>query len=243
MTTLARKLMDAPAADGIQFVGSAISARAGSTSGTVTLSLTGLTGGIAAAAASGDFILAAFGSSAASNVDLSITDGTSDYTSVANLYANDSRDTNLQVSYKFSTGDTTTTFGPTGGASQDGVIAVYVFRGVNATTPMDVTATTVETLNTLAADPPTITPSTSGAYIVAVGAAGHRGGSGTYSSSDLTDFIQHNTNAASDRCTLGIGQKTDWTSGAFDPAAFGITGFSDSTAYSYAAVTMALRPA
>lgn len=243
MSTLARKLMDAPASAGIQFVGGAIAERAAGTSGTVTLSLTSLTGGISASAASGDLIIAAFAQSRSSDSTLSITDGTTDYTSIADLYSNDSRDTNLQVSYKFSTGDTATTFGPTGQAGFAGNIAVYVFRGVNSTTPFDVTTQTATGLNSLLPDPPSITPVTSGAYPVVVGAGGHRAETtGLYTASDLTDFIT-NTATAGDRTSMGVGHKPDWTSGAFNPAAFGNNGFTDSTSYSWAAVTMALKPA
>jgi hypothetical protein len=47
--------------------------------------------------------------------------------------------------------------------------------------------------------------------------------------------------AANSTFYSGIALKTDWTSGAFNPDA--VTGGSDSTNYSWAAVTLALRPA
>ncbi len=245
MAVLSRKLLNALEESGIQFVGGVIASKAAATSGNTTLPLnSGLTGGIASAAASGDFVVAAFGTGTSSNRTLSITDGSTGYTLIGSeLYAEDSGgDTSLRVAYKFITGDTTVTFGPTGDTDDAGAVAAYVFRGVNTTTPLDVSAATATAGDSGNPDPPSITPVTSGAFIVCVGATGFRGSSGSFSSSDLTDFMSVYSSNADWDVTMGIGHKPDWVSGAFNPAAFTHSpGLSVNA--SWAAVTLALRPA
>lgn len=235
---------------GILFVGGAVAAKNGATSGDTTIALnSGLTGGIASAAQAGDLVIAAFATGSTADRTLAITDGSNDYTLIGSeLYGNDADDVNLRVAYKFITSDTATTFGPTGSTSDGGAMAVYVFRNVNASSPLDVAAQTATGTNTYLCDPPAITPSTAGAFIVVVGA----GTCGTFSgppepafaSSDLTAF-QTVAGASEEVNTaiLGVGHKNDWSSGAFNPAAFTVSNDSDSADNSWAAVTFALRPA
>lgn len=233
----------AVAGGNIEFVGGSITGKLGATSGTSTIALnSGLTGGIDSAVSDNDLVIAVFATSSVSDRTLSITDGTSEYTLIdSELYSNDSSDTNLRVAYKFVSGDTATTFGPTGSLADGGTMAVYVFRGVDQTTPLDVAAVSGTGINTVLSNPPSITPSTAGAFIVAIGAGGHGRGSGvTYSSSDLTDFFTISADDSNDSI-LGIGHKDDWSSGAFNPAAFTFSG-TDSVEYSWCAMTIALRP-
>lgn len=225
---------------GIQFVGGATNSMLGSGSVGATIPLTsGLTGGIASAASAGDLVIAAFAAASTSNLTLSITSG---YTLIGTeQYSDDGHDTNLRVAYKFISGDTETTFGFTG-VGNPGAVAVYVFRGVDPTTPLDVAIAETTGLNTVLANPPAITPVTPGAFIVCVGAgAANTGAENTFTSSDLTNF---RTVAKRDgrEAILGIGHKPDWVSGAFNAAAFGFTG-GDGTNNSNASVSIALRPA
>jgi hypothetical protein len=233
----------------ISFVGGATAGKAGATSGDSTIALdSGLTGGIGTAVAAGDFVIAVFGTG--SNTDrgtLAITDGTIDYELIgAELFSSDSWDANLRVAYKFmgETPDASTTFGPTLDAADAGAMAVRVYRGVDPTTPLDVAAVQATGTDTAQADPPAITPVTDGAVIVCVGAGGHsRGSAGSYSSSDLTAFQVQSANDSND-AVIGVGHKTDWTSGEFDAAAFTFSGGAgDGTSYSWCATTLALRPA
>jgi hypothetical protein len=144
--------------------------------------------------------------------------------------------TNLRVAYKFITSDTTVTFGPTGSTADAGAMAVYVFRGVNVSTPLDVTPTTATGSGSAAANPPSITPVTGGSYIVCVGSHGSASGA-VFTSSDLTDFITVTSSDTNDG-TIGIGHYTDWASGAFDAAAFGTAAGSLSA---WSAMSIALR--
>jgi hypothetical protein len=230
---------------GIQFVGGATAGKVGATSGNSTIALnSGLTGGIASAVAEGDLVIAVFGTGSTADRTLAITDGSSAYTLInAELYANDSKDTNLRVAYKFmgATPDTATTFGPTGSASDAGAMVVYVFRGVDPTTPLDVAAVPGTGTDTSRVVPPDIEPVTAGAFVVVAGAAGHDGATDTFTSSDLVDFHTVGGNDTND-VTVGIGHQDDWSSGATNYATWGHTQ-ADSVGYSWAAVTLALRPA
>lgn len=229
-----------PGPTNIQFVGGATSSKAGATSGNTTIALnSGLTGGIANSASSGDFVIGVFGTGSLSDRTLAITDGSTGYTLIGSeLYSTDgsSAATNLRVGYKFITGDTSTTFGPTGSNSDAGAMAVYVFRGVNVSNPIDVTTTTATGSGSGAANPPAITPSTEGSYIVCIGSHGSVGGA-VFTSSDLTDFLTVTSGDTND-ATIGIGHYTGWASGPFDAAAFGTAASSLSA---WAAMSIALR--
>lgn len=204
----------------------------------ITVTITNLTGGVASAPAGGDLVVAYIGTGG-ETVDLNLA--ITGYTEVADLYANSaSRDTNFGVYYKFmpATPDTTFTIagGFNGSTGSSGIVYISVWRNVDTVNTLDVTSTTSSATNSVLADPPSITPVTSGAVIVSGGfGAEDRGGAPTYSSSDLTDF----RSLSDSRGVIGVGYKK-WTGGAFDPAAFTFS-TSDSTNYSYAAATLALR--
>jgi len=244
MGVLARKLLAADAANPIEFVGSATTTKAGAASGNSTMSLTaGLSGGIASSVSDGDFVIAVFATGGVADRTLSITDGTNPYTLIGSeLYADDTNDSNLRVCYKFVSGDTSVTFGPTGASGEPGLTGVYVFRNVNQTTPLDVSAVTATGTNSLNPNPPSITPVTSGAFIVAIGASGTRNtGQAFVTPSDLTAFVDNNREDTYG-VAFGIGHKNDWSSGEFDPAAW-VHDSVASTSYAWTAITVALRPA
>lgn len=234
-------------ASGIFYVGGNTATKAGATSGTSTIALnSSLSGGLRSSVQAGDLVVAIFGAASSSDVTLSITDGTTEYTLIGSeLYSNDSVKTSLRAAYKFMGGspDTATTFGPTGDVTCAAALAVLVFSGVNASTPIDVTTTTATGINGMTPNPPAITPVTAGAKIISMGAAAHGSGSTvTFTSPDLSGFLSAYS-ADNNECTLGVGYK-DWTSGAFDPGAFSLVGAGfDDPNWSWAALTLALRPA
>jgi hypothetical protein len=227
----------------IQYVGGATARKSGTTSGTSTIPIdAGLTGGIASAAQSGDFVIGFFACGNSTTPTLSITDGSSDYTPVTGqIAASDTADTDLYAAYKRITSDTDVYFGHTASVENAAAMAVMVFRGVDATTPLDVAVVTATGTSDGNANPGSITPATNGAVIVAVGAAADVGvvDYDTFTSSDLTDFL---TISKDDTygIIIGVGYY-QWISGAFDPAAFNVT--YDSASDSWAAITFALRPA
>jgi hypothetical protein len=228
----------------IEFVGGNTAGKAGATSGDTTIALNAsLTGGIASAVSAGDLVIAAFSTGSAADRTLAITDGTNAYTLIGSeLYFNDTEDVNLRVAYKFmgATPDAATTFGPTGNAADAGAMAVYVFRGVDPGAAISTLFISASGGDSLLANPPAITPSIAGTYIVCVGAAALEG-VGTFSSSDLTDFRSQAGTDDTNDTTLGIGHKPDWTSGEFNPAAW-THGVTDNAAYSWAAMSILLPP-
>lgn len=224
----------------IQFVG-AVSVT-GNWDANRDVSLSSLTGGISASVQTGDLILAAGGVGSAADETLSITDGSSAYTLIGSeLYANSTDDTNLRVAYKVATGSDTLTRLVSGAASnKSAALIVFVFRGVDAS-PLDVAAVTATATGDADPDPPAITPQTAGAIIVVIGATGHSDGVQSFTTpSDLTNFVQVNSDDDND-ITLGIGLKTDWVSGEFNPAIFNHS--SADSGSTWAAMSIALRPA
>lgn len=222
----------------IQYVGGYVQGFSGQTTDRI-ITLTSLTGGLASAPAGGDIVIVYFGTGSVVDRNLVV----SGYTEIAELYRGDTYDTNLVAAYKFMGSNPDTSFTLTGGTlniDDAGAIAVQVWRGVDETTPLDVTRTTDTGIDTVLCDPPAITPITSGAIIVAGGAGAHAGGTQTYSSPDLSGFISVGGNDVVD-VTIGLGY-TIWTSGTFDFAPFTFSG-TDTVASTWASVTLALRPA
>jgi len=201
--------------------------------GSATLSLSGLT------LAENDILIVAFViGDATDNRDISASGNNSGaLTELADLYANDTNDTNLWVGYakQGATVDTSVTMSVSAG-SQDYVAHVLQYRGVDTTTPIDVTTTTATGTNGDAANPPSITPVTSGAKIVAVYAASQGTLTAWTAPSDVSNFVQ---TASTDKGRIATADK-DWTSGAFDPAV--LTGGTGNADDSWAAATLALRP-
>jgi hypothetical protein len=222
----------------IEYVGGYAVGVGGSDSN-ITITFGGnLTGGLASSASAGDLVVVYFGTGSTADRNLLIRG----YTEVVELYSNDSFDTNLKVAYKFMGATPDTNFvleDGTGSSSDAGAVAVQVWRNVDKAIPFDVLTTTATGTDSVLCNPPAITPITAGSYIVAGGAGAHNTGTQTFSSSNLTSFISVGQNDSND-VTIGLGYN-EWTSGAFDPDAFTFSG-SNSTSYSWAGVTLALRP-
>lgn len=242
--------MKRPAAPGggggggtIEYVGGRTHAFPGTTSTTV-ISLNGtLTGGLATSPAEGDLVVVSY---AIHGGDLNMSIVTTGYVEVADLWASDSLDTNLGVFYKAmgATPDTDVEVMATTSAGAPGAVIIQVWRGVDATTPIDVTTTTATGVNTGAPNPPAITPVTAGAVVVVCGAGTSLNGGVTLSQSgtELSNFIAvygDNADASNNDITAAMGSFA-WTSGAFDPVA--LVG-NAATSLSWAAATLALRPA
>ena len=210
-------------------------------SGTVSVSVTDLTGGLAAAPSVGDFIVIAWACCTA-GVDLAPT-APSGFTEIVNLWPNDTYEANLLVWWKFAdAGDLSSITLPRGGAGDRSMAAhFYVYRGVDTGTPFDVTTTVASAVNSNDPDPPSITPATAGAKILVVGAAADANmTSFSNPGADLTDFFS-NWRAGTIDITLGSGRKENWVSGAFNPSAW--TAGAGSTGNSWSAASMAIRPA
>jgi len=227
----------------IQYVGGVTSGRAGST-GTTTQSINGtLTGGLASSPAQGDLVFitisAASGSSYAPTT-LAVsgwTNGTfRSNTGVANY-------SYIQSSWKFmtSTPDTSITIPSSGNLRNAQRWTVHVFRGVNSTTPLDVTTVFASGTASGRPNPGAITPITTGAWILWTGASAAGTGTAYTAPTDFSTDWLGGTTADTYDTMIGAGYYTGWTASSYDPAAItagGTTGATDS----WVAETYALRP-
>lgn len=198
-----------------------------------------LTGGVASSASAGDIVLVWFATGSTADRNLVV----SGYTEVTELYANSVTDTNLAIAYKFMGSTPDTTFVLTGGTlntDDAGAVAVQVFRNVKSSQPLDVATQTTVVNNSVIVNPPSITPITSGSWIVAGGAGGHRAGNQNYFGSNLTSLVKASANLNND-VSVVAGHHV-WTSSVFDPTAFTLGVGIDSTDYSNASATVALKP-
>lgn len=205
------------------------------------VSLTGLTGGSGSAAAAGDLVIVSTGWVGTADGNPGVS--TAGYTEITDLHANDTRDAEFSVNWKVmgSSPDTTVSCNGSGLATNGAVCVVHVWRGVNITTPMDVTETETSGINAATPNSPSITPVTSGAIVIstglATGAANDTSVTAPTGYGNQVDISVDPGNAA----IVGIASKAWSGSGAEDPAAW--TNFTTSTSDSWAANTLALRPA
>lgn len=232
---LATRLKGASSAGGLIYVGGYVTQFAGTTS-TTSVTLTSLTGGIASAPAAGDLVIVGYGISSTTNVDVTIS--TAGYTEVYDLYEDDTYDANLGVFYKTMSGtpDTSVVVGQTGSTSNAGAVYISVWRNENSTWPLRSVAS-AQNINSILANPPSITATGSSNAVVAIGVGALNTISANYSSSDLTDF-QSTRQADTNSVVIGGGYKNP-VSGTFDPAAF--TGPTTSTSASWVAASLEIR--
>jgi hypothetical protein len=212
-----------------------------SSTNAITVSLTGLTGGLATAPEPDDFVLVV--RCWASNQVRSPSTSSTGWGVLAEIFGDSTNDTNLEIYWKFmgTTPDTSITLNAHTTGNDSSTIIVYVFRGVDLTTPFDVTSTTATTTTTVLPNPPAITPTTTNSIIVVAAGGSHTNSGGTvrtYTAGYLTNFLTVGRDSTYD-AIAGIGWLT-WTSGAYDPAAW-TWGGTDGTGFSSASRTIALR--
>jgi hypothetical protein len=223
----------------VTFVGYAL---ASASAHPTSISLTSLSGGIATSASAGDIVFAVRAFKNATN--RTFTCNTSGYTALTDLYANDTNDAQLGVFYKVLTTAETTVQISNSGSVSNGAIGVFVFRGVDTSTPLDVTSTTATITNSGRPDCPSITSVTDNSLILAIGSAAGAGGnplSDLTAPSGMSNFYQVRTGeGTSDQTVLGMATFLQTTAGAYNPSTF--KGGSTSSSNSACAVTIALRP-
>ena len=232
------------------YVGGQVANFATTSSQTVNFALTG---GVNTAPRTGDIVIVGFSFGALGNEStannrtmvINPTGGTATaYTTVADLYANsNSVDTNFGVFWKVMEYPADTgIICPNGSFSGSfgGTVAIQAWRGIaNASSPFDTAANSVAVGGTVLVNASAITTSTDNCTIIVIGAGSHQRNANTYSSSDLSNFRTSVSDNTYDS-TIGIGSYLQTSPGTFDPAQWTFGG-TDSTNYSYAAVTMALK--
>ena len=208
------------------------------------ISLSGLSGGVGSSPQTDDIVVVYCGFSGLGDQPAAIS--TSGYTELAELFGNSGRDSNVSVNYKImgATPDTVVSVPSSTQATAYGSGAVvHVWRGVSLSNPIDVTTQVATGVDYATADPPSITPVTAGAIILAM-YAGTADSSPTAPTapSGITKFVQAVSTAATSSFGIAIGAYEEWTSGTYDPPVW--TGFEvGGTADSWCAATVVLRPA
>jgi hypothetical protein len=211
--------------------------RAGSTSATSIPF--NLVGGISTAPQPGDIVILVIALGAVGTTLMSPPAG---YTQVAHFASNDTYDSILYVGYKImgSTVDSTFPIPSSLSTANSQMALIFVCRGVDSNTPMDVTRTTAAGANGRLATPPAITPVTENAIIIGIGATAYAGTVYPFSSvGNLTGGV-YTTGSDTYDGALAAGYH-EWVSGTFTPTSFSIIGSTASD--SWAAVSIALRPA
>jgi hypothetical protein len=233
----------------ISYVGGVEGGRAGSTS-TTTQSLSGtLTGGSNTSPSAGDLVVVwcasgGDGTGSPTNQDISGNNSGAYNALTFQSRTTVTYDTFSEVSYKIQGGtvDTSLTIPSSGNARNAQRWIVHVFRGVDGSTPIDVTPQYATGTATGRPDPAAITPATAGAWICAFYASAAAVGTAYTAPTDFaTDWLGNTTADTADVMTGG-GYYTGWASGSYNPAAIsagGTTGANDS----WTATTIALRPA
>lgn len=211
-----------------------------------SISLTALTGGSGSTAQTGDIVVLVISDHYPADGTAGISVNTSGYTAIdgGGIWSNDSRDTNARLFYKVmgATPDTTVSVhdGNSGG-DVSGVCVVHVWSGVDTTTPMDVTTTKTSGGNTGTPNPPSITPVTAGAIVLAVGSGSSTSAQTPTAPTGYSNLKSASQVQSSQASTSAIASKAWSGSGAEDPGTFG--SMSTSTSDSWVAYTVALRPA
>lgn len=233
-------LQPAPPGSGIQFVGGKIVSVVG---GGLAFDFTGLTGGLATEPSVGDFFLIVCGwaQSGTSTVSLG-TSPVGTIGSEASARGSDSIDASINVySGIYEAGSSTGGTLNSPGGSSTGLVTVYVFRGVDPTTPMDVAALSVARTNGCDITVPDITPVTAGAVIVCAAVSGSQSRANTYfDPAGFVNIYKVGRETTYDGSMI-VGSYFDWVSGIFDPGVFDFNG-GDSLS-SAAAVSVVMRPA
>lgn len=188
----------------------------------------------------GDVVYVAYTTAATSDQNLSMV--TSGYTELADLYSNDTEDTNLGAYRKVQGGSPDSTAQVTGGGGlNDGVAALcYVLRGVDTTTPEDATTTTATGTDSGRPDGASITTVTNGAWVLVLGGSSDDANTAIAPSGYTNLVAAPNGSDTNDTHVVGA-TKEVVTAGAENPAVFtGLASFN--TSYSWAAATVAVRP-
>ena len=184
------------------------------------------------------------------NMDASGALSGAGFTEIADTTVNsaDANEIDLGVYYKIMTAtpDTSVTIDGQGGNDASVVAVCIAFRGVDTTTPLDVTTTSTQGVDTMYPNPPSINHNNpAGVWTVIAGASGHNTNSNTVTYTFPTGYTTNAINRAhidTSDAAVGMGYRESGVSDPEDPGVMTLSG-TDSANYSWAAATIALRPA
>jgi hypothetical protein len=235
----------------ISFVGSHVGTHAAVSAQTVNFSSLLNESGAAPTLQFGDVVFVAVENASTVNrtsaggADVLVPSG---YTGIGSHdYRDDSNDSNFRVSYKIMGGTPDASVAiPASNATTAGVAyAIYVFRGLDLNAIQDATAVVTGGIDTGIANAAAILPVTAGAWVVAFAGAAVAAGAVFTNPAGMDSTTNHFRSATITSTTndanIGGAIFSGWTSGSFDPAAFG--GSTSTNTGSWSAVTLALKPA
>lgn len=188
--------------------------------------------------AQNDVVYAFYNENSSTGGDFNMAMVTAGYTELADLFADDSTNSNFGVYRKVqgAVPDTTAVFDDVSAAGdQDSNAAVIVLIGVNTTTPEDATTTTATGTDTGTPNPASITTVTANAWVLALIGSTEAAVSPT-APTNYSNLVFEGTSGG---LTAGA-TRTIAAPGAEDPGTFG--GIGGSTADSWCAATVAVRP-
>lgn len=189
----------------------------------------------------GDLILVVHAVRSATDLNMSLADLT--YTKIADLYANDSIDSNLGVHWKISNGTETTLALPGGTGFTSQTCSVQVWRGVNLVSPLDVTPTTAISTNSGLAVNPSITVVTDDSLVLlSASVMTNNNLSIVTQPPGFTDLTVAATPSGSIITRASIASKIVTSAGVVSGGSWAVSA-ADNTGYSWCACTLALRPA
>jgi hypothetical protein len=201
-----------------------------------------LSGGVGGTIQAGDLLIGVH-ARASGGVSTSHTFNTSGYTSLGFLTENDNHDASIAVGWKIVPGTVDTEIEGTyvGGTGSRAILGALVFRGADATTPMDVTPTTAGNINGSRPAPASITPISAGVKVVTVAASAMASPAGAAFTgpANMAITLQSNTASGTREARLSISIE-DRDAGAFAPNAY--TGGSTAITDSWCSFTLAIRP-
>lgn len=175
---------------------------------------------------------------ATSDLDLVEDSGTWTELTGTDLYANDTEDTNIAVFRKVQGGspDASVTFSGGGAINRAGI--AYAFSGVDTTTPEDATPTVATGIDSAEVNPPSIITATANAWVLVLGA--NTEADAVTEPTNYENLAQRDWPVSATRNVMGA-TRVIASPTTEDPGVF--NGIAGSTSDSWAAVTIAIRPA
>jgi len=190
-----------------------------------------------------DLVIVAYTIGDDDNVNHNMAMVTAGYTEVADLFADDVEDCNFGVFWKLmgASPDSSAIVDGMGGTDAAIAAVAMVFRGVDTTTPMDVTPTTASGVNTNRPNPPSIDFSAASAWVVACGGYAFTSGTPTVTApTNYSDIVERDA-VDSTGAGVAMAYRTD-PADPEDPGVF-TPSIADSVDHAWGACTIALRPA
>jgi hypothetical protein len=221
----------------ISYVGGVNTSTSGDSAGSSSLSLTALSGGSSSSASAGDIVFVLISQNGSLG---SISVPTSGYTLIDTLTSSPSNYSRSKLYWKYlSTAETSVSFDWQDNSGSVGAVA-YVWSGASPS-PFDATTTTA-TGSTSVVNPASITPVSTGAYVLIFGANAYSSSATnqiTAVSSGYSNSVILDTNSIGGaRMSMGVGSKS-WTSGAEDPGVYTTNGSAAGNAWT--AFTVAIK--